>query len=126
MSNFEKSARIKLRFDLNGSTSTEDLYDFSKEKLADYEVILQERIDKQGKSNRFAKKAKTIEIDSLRLAIVSHIIDLKVSEEEESANAIIKKQERDELLSLLAQKQKAKMSELTEEEIQARLEALKS
>lgn len=126
MSNFEKAARIKLRFDLNGSTSTEDLYDFSKEKLADYEVILQERIDKQGKSNRFAKKAKTIEIDSLRLAIISHIIDLKVSEEEESANAIIKKQERDELLSLLAQKQKAKMSELTEEEIQARLEALKS
>ena len=125
MSNFEKAAKIKLRFDLNGATSTEDLYDFSKEKLADYEVILQERIDKQGKSNRFAKKAKSIEIDSLRLAIVSHIIDLKVSEEEESANAIIKKQERDELLSLLAQKQKAKMSELTEEEIQARLEALK-
>lgn len=124
MSNFEKASRQKLRFDLNGSTASEDLWDFSKEQLANYEVVLQERIEKQGKSNRFAKKSATIEKDNLRLAIVSHIIDLKVAEEEESANATIKKQEKEELLALLAQKQKSKLAELSEEEIQARLKAL--
>ena len=67
MSNFEKAARIKLRFDLNGSTTVEDLFDFQKEILADYEVKLQERIEKQGKSNRFAKKKAITAADELRL-----------------------------------------------------------
>ena len=124
MSNFEKAARIKLRFDLNGSTTVEDLFDFQKEILADYEVKLQERIEKQGKSNRFAKKKAITAADELRLSIVSYIIDVKVAEEEESASATIKKQEKEKLLALLAKKQEDKLSNLSEEEIQAKIAEL--
>lgn len=125
MSNFEKASKVKLRFDINGNCTTEDLWDFSKEKLADYEVLLQERIEKQGKSNRFAKKKATTAADELRLAIVSHIIDIKIAEEEESAQSIIKKQEREKLLALLSKKQEEKLSELSEDEILSKLESLK-
>lgn len=124
MGNFEKAARIKLRFDLNGSTTVEDLFDFQKEILADYEVKLQERIEKQGKSNRFTKKKAITAADELRLSIVSYIIDVKVAEEEESASATIKKQEKEKLLALLAKKQEDKLSNLSEEEIQAKLAEL--
>jgi hypothetical protein len=121
---FLKASRLKLRFPLNGNCTTEDLWDFTKETLAELEVKLQENIEKQGKQNRFAKKNGKLAVEELKLSIVSQIIDIKVAEEEESANATIKKQEKAKLLELLAKKQDEKLLGLTEEEIQAKLAEL--
>lgn len=121
---FEKASRMRLRFDINGNVACEELWDFSKEQLADYEVKLKERMEKQGKANRFAKKNDVSAKDELRLAIVSHIIDTKVAEEDEQMNAATKKQERERLLALLAKKQDEKFANLSEEEIEAKLASL--
>lgn len=124
MSIFEKASRLKLRFAINGSCTTEDLWDFSKETLAELEVKLQENVEKQGKTNRFAKKNGKLAIEELKLAIVSQIIDTKVAEEEESANATAKKAKRDEILALIAAKQKDSLAQKSIEDLQKELESL--
>ena len=124
MSNFEKASRLKLRFSINGNNTTEELWDFSKEALADYEVSLKESIEKQGKTNRFAKKNDKLAIEELKLAIVSQIIDIKVAEEDESVNAAAKRAKRNEILSLIADKQKEEMRNKSLEDLQKELESL--
>jgi hypothetical protein len=124
MNSFEIASRSKLRFDISGNSSVEDLWDLSKEVLAEYEAKLQERIEKSGKRTRFAKKKAESARDELRLSLVTYIIDTKVMEEEEDAKSIVKKQEKDKLLSLLAKKQEEKLLGLTEEEIKERLNSL--
>lgn len=124
MSIFEKASKLKLRFALNGSCTTEDLWDFSKETLAELEVKLQENVEKQGKTNRFAKKNGKLAVEELKLAIVSQIIDTKVAEEEESAHATQKKAKRDEILALIAAKQKDSLAQKSIEDLQKELESL--
>ena len=124
MSNFEKAARLKLRFNVNGNNTVEDLWDFTKEQLADYEVKLQESIEKQGKTNRFVKKNGKLAIEELKLQIVSHIIDTKITEEEESANSTAKKAKREEILSLIAEKQRDSRAKKSIEELEKELEDL--
>lgn len=124
MSVFEKASRLKLRFPLNGNCTTEDLWDFSKETLAELEVKLAESVEKQGKTNRFAKKNGKLAIEELKLAIVSSVIDTKVAEEEESASATSKKAKRDEILALIAAKQKDSLAQKSIEDLQKELEAL--
>jgi len=124
MSNFEKASRLKLRFSINGNNTTEELWDFSKETLADYEASLKESIEKQGKTNRFAKKNDKLAVEELKLAIVSQIIDSKVAEEDESVNAAAKRAKRNEILSLIADKQKEEMRNKSLEDLQKELESL--
>jgi len=121
---FQKASRLKLRFPLNGNCTTEDLWDFSKETLAELEVNLQTNLEKQTKTNRFAKKNNKIAIEEIKLAIVSYIIDTKVIEEEESVNASAKKAKRDEILSLIVEKQKEEMKGKSIEDLQKELESL--
>lgn len=122
---FDKATRTKLRFDIAGNCSTEDLWDFSKEDLANYEAKLQERIEKQGKRNRFAKPTDTNVKDELRLKIVSHIIDVKVAEEEESVTAAEKKQKINRLLELKQAKIDEAYKSKSLEEIETELALLK-
>jgi len=113
---FQKASRLKLRFPLNGSATTEDLWDFSKEVLAELEVKLQENIEKQGKTNRFAKKNGKLAVEELKLAIVSQIIDTKVAEEEENADATAKKAHNQKILALIAEDDEKELRSLSREE----------
>lgn len=121
---FEELIRNKVRFDLNGSINAEDVYDIKKEILADYEAKLQERIEKRGKRNRFAKKSTSDSLDELRLKFVTHVIDLKIAEEEESASAAVKKVEREKLLAEKAKRSEAKIGTISDEELDKKLAEL--
>jgi hypothetical protein len=126
MSIIEKGLREKVRFNLNGNVSIEDLYDFNSEILANLGGKLFEEVKKFTSDNPFKTSKKTKAQEKLQLSydVVKYIYDIKVAEEEESANATIKKQEKEKLLSLLAKKQEEKLAGLTEEEIQAKLASL--
>jgi len=62
----------------------------------------------------------------LTLEIVKHVIQTKLAEEETQKKRADKRVEREKLLAILAEKQDGKLSELSEKEIQRRINALET
>lgn len=57
-------------------------------------------------------------------SLVKHVIGVKLAEEETAKKRADNKVEREKLLKILAEKQEGKLSELTERELQKRINAL--
>lgn len=130
MSNFEKAAKLKLRFPSNrGQLTTEDLFDLPLTSKSGFDLdSIAKAVNRELKDSSeesFVAPAKPASaIDSLRLEIVKSVIATKVAERDERAAKAEKKQKRDRLLELLANKEDAALAELTPEQIREQLAAL--
>jgi hypothetical protein len=120
---FEKIIKSKVRFNnlgLGGMPTAEDIYDLDKETLADMEVKQQEIVEKYGKQNRFVRKNDKLAIEELKLKFITHVIDYKIAEEEESANATAKKAELNKALEIRSKVNQSSLEEkiknMTDEE----------
>lgn len=82
---FEKATRLKLRFQINGEITTEQLWNVKESTLIAYEEELQEQVEKFGKTSRRKSSYKTKEQEGveLKLAIVSHVLDTVIKERED-------------------------------------------
>jgi hypothetical protein len=128
---FELATRNKLRFSsARGELSTEQLWDVplrSKDGFdLDYVAKNANKVLKSITEESFVStdrtpahaKAETI------LEIVKYVIQVKLAEEETARKRADNKVERERLLAILAEKQAGKLSELSERELQKRIEAL--
>ena len=81
---------------------------------------------KEISEENFVETAKTAEHTKREVAleVVKYVIDTKHAEETAAANRAAKKQEKEKLLNILAEKQAGKMSELTERELKQRIKDL--
>jgi len=113
---FEKAARLKLRFNYRGLCSVEDLWDLGIEPL-DETFKQHMKLKKEEGESLLEKKTKDDEILELKIAIIRHIVKVKIEEQKAQENAIYKAERKEKLLHILAQKQDAKFNEMTEEEI---------
>jgi len=120
---FEKASRCKLRFDINGQVSTEQLWNVTQATLAEYEQHLQELVESYGKSTRRTKKIRTgqQELNELRLAIVTHVLDTLEKESEESANRVAAKEYNQKILALIQAKRQDELAGKSVEELEAML-----
>jgi len=123
MNIFEKASRIKLRFDLGGQITTEQLWTANMSVLATYEQQLTELVESYGKSTRRSRRNRTVEqdVNTLRLEIVSYILDVREAEVEEAAVAAANKANNQRILELIKAKQDQKLAEMSVEELQAML-----
>jgi len=120
---FEKATRLKLRFQINGEITTEQLWNVKESTLIAYEEELQEQVEKFGKTSRRKSSYKTKEQESveLKLAIVSHVLDTVIKEREEAANENAAKQHNQKILALIAEKQEEGLRGKSIDELQALL-----
>lgn len=120
---FEKASRVKLRFDLNGQISTEQLWSASMPSLTDYEQGLTETVEGYGKATRRSRKSKTAaqELHELRLAIVTHILDVREAEQVEAEQAASNKAHNQKILELIQSKKENELAGKTIEELEAML-----
>ena len=129
---FEQASRLGLRFNLsNGELSTEQLWQLKPTRranktvddLADYEEELQDELVKFSSSNRRRSSAKSQEqqLLELRLAIVSHILDVRETEAQEAKTVASNKEHNERIKALIAKKQQDKLGDLSEEELLALL-----
>jgi len=129
---FEQATRLGLRFNLpNGELSTEQLWQLKPSKrankvvddLVDYEEELQDELAKFNVSNRRRSSAKSQEqqLLELRLAIVSHILDVREAEADEAKTIAANKEHNERIKALIAKKQEDKLGDLSVEELQALL-----
>lgn len=120
---FEQASRQKLRFALNGSISTEQLWDSPMTALVDYEQSLTETCEGYAKSTRRTKtiRTKAQRENELRLAIVTHILDVREKEQEEAQNRAQIKEHNEKILLLIQSKKENELSSKTIEELEAML-----
>ena len=127
---FEYATRNKLRFaSVKGELTVEQLWDVplrggdfnlntvAKAANARFKEISEESFVETTKTPEHTRRETALEV-------VKYIIDVKLAEEEAAKMRAAKKQEKEKLLGILAEKQDGKLSELSEKELQKRIKAL--
>lgn len=126
---FQKAIKMRLQFDLKGSTTVEQLYTEDKKTLLAYEKKLEDALEEVGQvsSKRDApvQPTKEQEVAKLKLDIVTAIINDKIADENQAAVAYMKKRENEELAEVLLIKKRQKLlsDDISIEEIEARIKA---
>ena len=130
---FEQIIRNKVRFTglfqgLSGIITAEDVYDIKKEKIAYAIKQVKESLNKSNDDElSFLLNIKVSEEDKLnqlKFNFLKHVYLTKVTEEEESVNAAAKKARREEILALIAEKEKEENKVKSKEELYKELENL--
>ncbi len=130
---FEYATRNKLRFSsARGDLTAEQLWDVPLRSRDDFNLNAVAQVAnkalKAATEESFVETVRTATHVRLEttLEIVKHVIDVKLSEERAAQARAANKAEKEKLLSILAEKQDGKLSELSENELKARIAALES
>ena len=125
---FEKAARMKLRFSTpKGNLSVEDLWDLplaGKDGTANLDDLAKEFYKKHrdGEELSFVKTVKKAETTTkLQLDIVLRIIEVRLEEEERRKQAVVNKEKKDRILSIMAEKENASLKEASMDELRRML-----
>ncbi len=128
---FEYATRSKLRFtSTRGELTVEQLWDVPLRSKDDFNLnTLAKAANKAFKEiseESFVETTKTAEHTRREMALetVKYVIDVRLAEEAAATTSAAKKQEKQKLLSILAEKQDGKLSELSEKELHKRIAAL--
>jgi hypothetical protein len=128
---FEYATRNKLRFtSVRGVMSVEQLWDIPLRSRDGFDLnavakAANKALGDASEENfvETTKSAAHAYCEAV-LEIVKYVINVKVAEEEAAKTRAAKKQEKEKLLAILAEKQDGKLSELSERELQKRIAAL--
>jgi hypothetical protein len=131
MNIFEEATRLALRFNSNkGSLTTEQLWTMPLTHTSGFDLdTVAKQVSRELKANTeesFVTPTTSAAQSAceLRLAVVKHIIAVKLAEVEDRKQAASRKAEKQRLMEILADKQDAGLKELSVEEIQKRIDAL--
>ena len=120
---FVLASRTQLRFDLQGNITTEQLWKVDPNNLINYEEQLTEVVEGYGKSTRrkAGRKTKEQEMNELRLAIVSYVLDIRLKEQEDAKTAAANKDHNQKIMDLIAEKQDDSLKNMSVDELKALL-----
>jgi hypothetical protein len=128
---FEKASRLKLRFDSpQGQVSVEDLWDLpltsntNRANLDDTARKLSKQVKESETESFVIKPAKVNETTLLKFDIVKHIIEVRLAENEVAATARANKERKQQILSIIANKQNEQLAASSIEDLQRLAEAL--
>ena len=123
MNLFEQAARIKLRFEsIKGLLSTEDLWDLplTSAKSVSLDGIARAlyRQLRSGDDISFVNPGTTANVaDQLRFDAVKHVIDTKMMENAAAADADKRKEKKQHLLGIIAQKEGEALTALSVDDL---------
>lgn len=121
MNIFEQASRAKLRFDTQvGMLTTEDLWSLpltSKTKVNLDDIAIGLSAQLKATSESFVSASKTDEVLSLKLEIVKHIIGVRVAENNDRLEAEKRRQQREQIQSLIARKESESLESLSLDEL---------
>lgn len=130
MSVFEKAIRQKLRFvTMRGLLTTEDLWDLPLTSKNNFDLnnVAQQanaEVKASGEESFVGESTPASATAVLKLEVVKSVIATKIAERDAEAARKEKRQKRDRLLELLANKEDAALQELTPDQIKEQLAAL--
>ena len=131
MSIFEKAVRTKVRFNIDGLISAEQLFGTRRTKefiakVQQYESDLIDQIAKLGNIShrRLAQKSEQLQNLELQLELVKLFLDEYEASVEEAKTATEKAAMKQQVLAVLAQKQDEDLKNLSVEQLKEMLKSL--
>jgi len=119
---FEKATRMKVRFDFRGQISVEDLWDL---KLTDldsiYKALSKKKRETEGESLLDVKTNEN-KVLELKMDIIKHIVQVKITEENMRKNLIEKKRYADKIGEIIQEKQDEELKGKSIEELKKMIE----
>lgn len=129
---FEKATRLKVRFDsAQGKLSVEDLWDLpltsktNKANLDDVAKAVARSLKSSDNEESFVlKSTPSNNLDKLKLDIVKHVISVCLAENEASDTAAANRAKKQQILTIIANKQDGALAEKSIDELKALAETL--
>jgi hypothetical protein len=121
---FEMATRKKFRFPFRGQISVEDLWDLSVQNLNSVFKTLNAESKQAKEESLLATKSAEDTILDAKIAIVKHIVNVKLAEAEQRTKDNEKREQRQKLLGLIADKEDEALQGKTVEELRAMVAAL--
>jgi len=114
---FEKASRLKIRFLHRGQSSVEDLWDLPLTALDAIFKGLNAQQKAQKEESLLAIKSQADEVLALQIAIVKHVVEVRLAEQAERKSAADKAAQKQKLLGIIAEKQDAELKNMSLEEL---------
>ena len=102
---FEYATREALRFPYKGMQSVEDLWQLSVKELDSIYKTLNKQVKQSEEESLLATKSNVDTEREVQIAIVKHIVSVKLAEKEAAEKASVKKAQKQKIMSIIATKQ---------------------
>ena len=123
---FAIATRCKYRYPYNGQISTEDLWDLSPAQLDKVYKTLGKTLTNTGELSLVKTTTPDDEITQAKLDIVKFVYETKIAEKQEAVRAAERRAYADKLQRILESKKDAALESLSVEELEKKLQKLKS
>lgn len=121
---FEFAARNKLRFPYKGLITVEDLFDLSLTNLDSIYKILNKQVKQSEEESLLSTKASVDTELEVQIAIVKHIVSVKLSEKEAAEKASAKKAQKQKIMSIIATKENEALQNSSIDDLKKMLDEL--
>lgn len=102
---FEYAVRNKVRFPFKGMISVEDLWDLSLTNLDSIYKTLNKQVKQSEEESLLTTKTNVDTELEAQIAIVKHIVSVKLEEQEAREKASAKKAQKQKIMSIIATKE---------------------
>ena len=121
---FETASRRKYRFPFHGSINTEDLWDLSVQNLDLVFKALNAQVKQSSEESLLQTKNRASQQLETQIAIVKHIVSVKLAEAETRRLASENAQKRQRIMEIISSKQDEELHSKSIEELSKMLDAL--
>ena len=121
---FETASRHKYRFPFHGSINTEDLWDLSVQNLDLVFKALNAQVKQSSEESLLQTKNPASQQLETQIAIVKHIVSVKLAEAETRRLASENAQKRQRIMEIISSKQDEELHSKSIEELSKMLDAL--
>lgn len=123
---FEYAVRNKVRFPFKGMISVEDLWDLSLTNLDSIYKTLNKQV-KQSEEESLLSTKESVDVElEVQIAIVKHIVTVKLAEKEAAEKASAKKAQKQKIMSIIASKENEALQNSSLEDLKKMLEELEN
>lgn len=121
---FEYAVRNKVRFPFKGMISVEDLWDLSLTNLDSIYKTLNKQVKQSEEESLLNTKTNVDTELEVQIAIVKHIVNVKLAEQEEREKAVAKNAQKQKLMSIIVAKENEALQNSSIEDLKKMLDAL--
>ena len=121
---FEYASRNKVRFPFKGMISVEDLWDLSLTNLDSIYKTLNKQVKQSEEESLLSTKVSIDTELEVQIAIVKHIVSVKLAEKEAAEKASAKKAQKQKIMSIIATKENEALQNSSIDDLKKMLDEL--
>lgn len=121
---FEYATRNKVRFPFKGLISVEDLWDLSLTNLDSIYKTLNKQVKQSEEESLLATNVSVDTELEVQIAIVKHIVSVKLREQEVREKMAIKKAQKQKIMSIIATKENEALQNSSVDDLRKMLDEL--